>query len=446
VLRFLFDFRNARFAVLLLLVVLTIIAVVFFRAVMLPFFLAAFLAYLLDPPVSWMHEHVRIRKRHLPRGFAILIIYAVLGTVLGLSGYYGIPKLIVELNRMVRTLPSILNELETDIIRPAGGEIDRILSTYLAAPPSIDSDSEDFMPLDTLKPIDSQAPPAPPAPPAKVANPTTDALRPLVEDYVFVARPREDGRWEIMARPKRPKPANSDKSGLSMNLQLNQVFQDFRSNLEENMGGVIEQGRGLLKRVTEFVFDIFLVFMLAGFMLVDPTRIRNFLRSMIPAPYHGAYEKWVSRLDHGLSGVVRGQVVICLLNGLVTGVGIYFLGVPFWFTLSILATVFSLVPIFGVLISSVPIVIMALTVGLYTALLAVGWILIVHFLEGNFLNPKILGDAANIHPVLIVFALVVGQYIGGITGALLAVPTFSLLYNSFKFLKQQAEDFEQRVT
>jgi predicted PurR-regulated permease PerM len=268
----------------------------------------------------------------------------------------------------------------------------------------------------------------------------------LVEDYVFIARPRDDGRWEISARQRKPKAANGEKAPLSMNQQLSQFFQDLRVNLEENMGGVIEQGRNVVGRVSAFVFGFFLVFMLAGFMLVDPSRIRNFLRSMIPGPYHPAYEAWVDRLDHGLSGVVRGQVVICLLNGIMTAIGISLLGVPFWFTLSVMATVFSLIPIFGVLISSIPIVIMALTVSLYTALLSVGWILVIHFLEGNFLNPKILGDAAKIHPVLIVFSLVVGQYIAGVTGALLAVPTFSLLYNSFKFLKQQAEDFERRGT
>jgi predicted PurR-regulated permease PerM len=444
VLKFLLDFRNARFAVLLLLVVLAIIALAFFRAVMLPFILSGFLAYLLDPPISWMHEHIRIRRWRLHRGAAVLIVYAVIAVALGLSGYYGIPKLAVELNRMVKTLPNILNELEQDFVRPLGVQMDRLLSTYLAPPPT-NAGAEDFMPVDNSKPIES-APPAPAAPAHKAANPTTEARRPLVEDYVFVARPRDDGRWEIAAKQRNNGAGHGHVGSLSMNQQLNQLFQDFRNNLEENMGGVIERSQGVLKRVSAFVFSFFLVFMLAGFILVDPSRVRNFLRSMIPDAYQSAYDTWVDRLDHGLSGVVRGQVVICLLNGIMTGIGISLLGVPFWFTLSVMATVFSLVPIFGVLISSIPIVILALTVSLYTALLSVSWILIIHFLEGNFLNPKILGDAAKIHPVLIVFSLVVGQYLAGVTGALLAVPTFSLLYNSFKFLKQQAEDFEKRAS
>ncbi|HEX7927506.1 MAG TPA: AI-2E family transporter, partial [bacterium] len=171
--------------------------------------------------------------------------------------------------------------------------------------------------------------------------------------------------------------------------------------------------------------------------------IGNFMKSMIPPSHHTVYEGWVAALDKGLGGVVRGQVLICLINGSVTAVGIAFLGVPFWFTLSLFATVFSLIPIFGVLISTIPIVIMALTVSLNIALLAVAWILAIHFVEGNFLNPKILGDAAKIHPVLIVFSLIVGEYMAGVVGALLAVPIFSLIYNSFQYLKHLAERVEQ---
>jgi len=443
VLRFLFDFRNARLAVLFLLAVLLLTVLIFFRAVILPFVFAAFLAYLLDPAVTWMNRRCRIRRWKMHRGVAVLIIYVLIATGLGLSGYYGVPKLLVELNRMVKTLPVILNELEQDFVRPLGREMDRVLSTYLAPPPS-DAAIEDFIPVDSEKSLAPSAKPGAPAEPARPVNPTTEALRPLLEDYVFVARTRDDGHVEVTARVKRQKPVQGEKRALSMNQQLSEFSQTLRANLEENMGGVIEQGRNVLKHVSDFVFSTFLVFMLAGFVLVDPARIGNFLRSMVPVAYQPAYNVWVERLDHGLSGVVRGQVVICLVNGTLTGIGIFSLGVPFAFTLSVVATLCSLIPIFGVLISSVPIVIMALTVSLYAALLSLAWILAIHFLEGNILNPKILGDAAKIHPVLIVFSLVVGQYLGGLTGALLAVPVFSLLYNSFQFLKHQAEAFAQR--
>lgn len=106
------------------------------------------------------------------------------------------------------------------------------------------------------------------------------------------------------------------------------------------------------------------------------------------------------------------------------------------------ATVFSLIPIFGTLLSSFPIVIMALTVSFPTALLIIGWILLIHFIEANILNPKIIGTHAEIHLVLVVLALIAGEHVAGIAGALLAIPVFSLLQNTFFFLKAMVEDLD----
>ncbi len=104
----------------------------------------------------------------------------------------------------------------------------------------------------------------------------------------------------------------------------------------------------------------------------------------------------------GLAGVVRGQLIICLVNGTLTGIGLFILDIKFALTLSLVATVCSIIPIFGVIISSIPIVLMAITDSFVTGLFALGWILIIHFIEGNILNPKIIGKSAEIHPVLVI--------------------------------------------
>ena len=183
-------------------------------------------------------------------------------------------------------------------------------------------------------------------------------------------------------------------------------------------------------------------FALAAFMLIAPDRSRSFLRTLVPAQYQDKFDGLVGQLDHGLSGVVRGQLVICGINGFFTGIGLVVLGVPFAITLTVIAMVFSLIPIFGVLISSIPIALMALSVSFSTAAMMMLWILMVHFIEGNFLNPKIMGDSSKIHPVLVIFALMVGQYSAGVLGALIAVPVFSLVQSSFLYLKSLAETWE----
>jgi predicted PurR-regulated permease PerM len=429
------DQRNVRYAMLLLMVLLVAATVVVFREVMLPFLLAIFLAYLLDPVVAAFNR-VKIGRFRVHRGVGVLLVYAIILGVIGLGGYLGIPKVFAELNRMGRTLPAQLAAFERDFVKPLDREINALLADYL--PSAVPSPAES-------SPAAPQTPPLPPAenPTAQAAPPPAEPpLRGILDSYTFVIRQLDDGRYEIVPQRKKPKPTAATGSGLSVNQQVTHYFEQFRADFDENLGEWLNRGRRLLQDVSSAVFTTFLVLMLSGFILVNPGRIGHFMRSMIPDKHQPIYEEWLERLDRGLGGVVRGQVIICLINGTLTAIGISWLGVPYWFTLSIVATVTSLIPIFGVLISSAPIVVMALTVSFGTALLAVGWILLVHFLEGNFLNPKIMGDAAKIHPVLIVFSLVVGQHFAGLIGALLAVPVFSLIYNSFRYLKSLADEME----
>jgi predicted PurR-regulated permease PerM len=104
------------------------------------------------------------------------------------------------------------------------------------------------------------------------------------------------------------------------------------------------------------------------------------------------------------------------------------------------------VPIFGTILSSIPIVLLALTAGgASKALLALAWILVIHALESYVLNPKIMGTASRIHPVLIVLALVIGERSAGIVGALLAVPFASVIVAVFRFLLRKLAEIDGRA-
>lgn len=430
-----FLLQNARFVLLLLLLLLVVGAVYFFHEVMLPFALAIFLAYLLAPVIDWL-ANLRIRRWNLPRGVAILAVYAMVLGLIVLSGAYLFPRLYSEMNRLVRTLPDTLHTLENTFARPVETTLNAWISGFLAP-----TDQE---------PLGEQVETTPPSePPGTISHsgnaPVSTSREPwqvLVEDYTFVVRRIDDTRFEIVPQKRRPVEAANPRQPFQFDRQLSSTLRQMRETLEQNLLEVVVLGRRVVRVLLNSLFTLFLVLMISGFLLVNPQRIHGFARSLVPPQYQESFDDWLHRLDHGLSGVVRGQAIICLVNGVLTAIGIGALGVPFLVTLSVLAALFSLIPIFGVLISSIPILMMALTVSLSTALLALAWILAIHFLEGNFLNPKILGDSAKIHPVLIVFALLVGEHFAGVIGALLAVPIFSLIQNSFLFLKHKAESLD----
>jgi len=143
-------------------------------------------------------------------------------------------------------------------------------------------------------------------------------------------------------------------------------------------------------------------------------------------------------VDRGLAGVIRGQLLICLVNGILTGVGLHLLGVPYATLLAFVAGVFSLIPVFGTIASSIPIVLVALaTGGITPGIMALAWITLVHLLEANIFNPLIMGSSAEMHPVIIIFALLAGESAFGVWGALLAVPAASLVQSCFKYYRHE---------
>lgn len=445
--------KNPRIAVLLLLVAMVVGAVYFFREVLLPFALALLLAYLLAPVIAWIHTRP-VWKVKVPRGAAILGVYVIMLGMSLLSGYYIFPRFYSEVNKMVKTLPGVLKDLEQDFIIPLEESVNSWFAQFIPPPPAgSEAKSNGSSPAAV-----SEADSAQRTPEEKTAeingekteekngrsspSSTISPWRSLVEDYTYVIRRVDESSFEVIPKKRTSSQGTEARKAFRFNRQLSGAFDQFSEGVKDNIVEFVKVGQKFVRVVLQSFFTLFLVLMISGFILVDPARIHGFLRSLIPSGYQRAFDDWLSGLDHGLSGVVRGQVMICLINGVLTGIGIALLGVPFVITLSIIAAVFSLIPIFGVLISSVPILLMALTVDFTTAMLSLGWILVIHFIEANFLNPKVLGGAAKIHPVLIVFALLVGEHFAGVMGALLAVPFFSLIQNSFLFLKNRAENLD----
>ncbi len=210
------------------------------------------------------------------------------------------------------------------------------------------------------------------------------------------------------------------------------------ATLQENAGSLFNVGKSVVTVIVQTIFGSFLVLMLTAFISMDAARIDTFAASLIPPDYLWAYRALVRGITTGLAGVVRGQVMICLTNGVLTFLGLWLFEVKFPFVLALIATTFSLIPIFGSIISTIPIVAIALTDSLAKGVLALLWIIGIHLVEANLLNPKILGDAAKIHPVVVVFSLIAGERTSGLIGALFAVPIASVLLAVFKFLHTRA--------
>jgi len=206
--------------------------------------------------------------------------------------------------------------------------------------------------------------------------------------------------------------------------------------LQENSGELINIGRRVVTAVGGGIFTLFMTLMLGGYLMLTHERIFAFLRELWTPDSRPSFDRFLGRLDRGLSGVVRGQLMICLVNGVLSAIGFSLFGLKYWPILSTVAAVMSLIPIFGSILSSVPAVAIGLTQSPATAFGVLAWIIGIHQLEANFLNPKIIGDAAKIHPVLVVFSLIVGEHFFQLAGALFAVPAMSVAQTLFLHFRE----------
>ena len=407
--------------------------ILFLNKILFPFLLAGFLAYVLSPVIDRLHQR-EFRSYRISRGIAVLLVYLVILLVLIGGGSYVIPNVSAEMGRMIQEFPKAVTKLSEDW----GPVLDDKINNFTSLFP--EPDLEEPLPQPEEQETNREA---------ENYSDENGELITILNSYTYEIRGLDSDRIEVVPHKKNGIESGIDENSnepLAMKTQLSILAEEGVNRIKSDMVRFLGLGRQLIANVVGSVFTMFLTFMVAAFILVDTHRILSFWRSLVPQQYHERYSTLLKNLDKGLNGVVRGQLLICLVNGVLTFIGLVIIGVPFAFTLGIVAMVFSLIPIFGTILSTIPIVIMGLTISFTTGFLALLWILLIHFIEGNFLNPKIMGTAAHIHPALIVFALVTGEHVAGIAGALLAVPLYSILQTFFFFLKSMVEELEKDRT
>jgi predicted PurR-regulated permease PerM len=376
--------------------------------VLLPFILALVVAYVLTPAV-------RRVERRMPRWVAILLVYAVTLGTLGLFVSRIVPRLVAEGHNLGEELP-VLNRSARETWLPA---LDAKLNEWSGHKP------EAVPPPDTA--ADQK-----PAPFRVVARPD-GSYDVVVSDGVRFRETRE-GVWEIEEIDR--------SSRLSSAAMLQEGFEKGLGYLRENSYQLLKIGQRIASAVSAGIFNLFMTLMLGGYLILTHEKIIAFFRALVAPPDRGSFDRFVRRLDRGLSGVVRGQLIICAVNGVLSAVGFSLFGLKYWPIMALVSAVMSLIPIFGSILSAIPAVAIGLTQSPATAFGVLAWIVGIHQLEANLLNPKIIGDAAKIHPVLVVFSLLAGEHFFQITGALFAVPCMSIVQTIFLHFRESSLGIE----
>ncbi len=468
--------------VLLIVILLMIILIGLFHEIMTPFVIAVIVVYLIDPMVTNMNR-IKLRKRHLPRGLAVICAYIVFLLALTGIGFAFIPSLTSEITRASEELPEYFHTVKDQDLPRWSRRVDDLLSrfslknsddirksinqTSVEANKAFDKALDDISDI-TLPEVDisgqkplliagdrkTRAPKLTAQPPSKNETNNSQPLLTLHPkgngdfeiipgEQALIFEPTPNGAYTLKPAPVIDKSQATDQ-GFNLEREVNKAVLGFIESSTQYAGSALS----LLQNTIQFIINTFvqfiLVFMLAAFISVDSPNIMKHIRNIFADANGDAkgYDEFKSRLSKGLSGVVRGQLIICCIDGTLTGIGLAIFGVDFALLLGIIAGLLSIVPIFGTIISTVPAVLLGLVQGPMTALIVLIWILVVHAIDTNFLTPKIVGSSSNLHPVIIIFALLAGQQFAGVLGLILAVPVASMLQTVVTFIIERAKKDE----
>jgi predicted PurR-regulated permease PerM len=177
------------------------------------------------------------------------------------------------------------------------------------------------------------------------------------------------------------------------------------------------------------------------FLLKDRVGLTNQFDASLPATWR--FDTWaVLRLVQRVFGQwVRGQLILGFTVGVFTFIGLMILSVVidpifgrYAVLLSVIAGILELVPIIGPIIAAVPAVLLAATAGLESVVAALVLYTLVQQVENNFLVPKIQGDAIELHPAAVIFAIVIGGALAGLLGAILALPIVAAFRDVVRYL------------
>ena len=221
-------------------------------------------------------------------------------------------------------------------------------------------------------------------------------------------------------------------------------FEQYQEKIEKLLrtvntwtGTMFRKIGSLLLNSTQAVFqrtmDFVIVTLFLIYLLIDFERMHGLFMKIVPVSYRPWTYSFSDRANETLKLFLIGQFKVACIFGFMMTLGLWFLGIKFWMVIGPLSGMANMVPYLGVIFGLGPALIMAIYqgavggAGLFLFLYVLILFAIVQFIDGNLVQPKIVGESVGLHPLVIIVALFIGAELMGIYGMLFAVPAAAVL-------------------
>jgi predicted PurR-regulated permease PerM len=401
---------TAFFVVLLIIIVSAVIwtganIISFLQPILIPVAIAGILTYLLDPLVTKMSRDTLSRTK------AIALLFALAFFALGGLVAWLVPTISIQSANFAKQVPAY-TEKARDRIADLIYRFDQTFGLLGGAHEKSASTSLTNWLIGPASSTSHEQPTATAAPSPK-GSATPQAIAPGSETIA----------------PSPPKLTTAERQRIQAYVEKQMPnLQRALPTLMDRLWGVLKKSIGGFLGVTGFLLSLILVPIYLFFLLNEKPRIEKRWKEYLPlraSPLRDEVAEALSEINKYVTAYFRGQLLVCLVDGVLIGTALTLIGLNFAPLIGLLVVILTMIPYIGIIVCWVPaVLIAAFQWGDWLHPIGVTLIFIViQNLEGIFYAPRIVGNYVGLHPMTVIVSIFVwGLIIGGVLGPLLAVP------------------------
>ncbi len=219
-------------------------------------------------------------------------------------------------------------------------------------------------------------------------------------------------------------PEGTSVAGDFSTAECDEVTREFRERLSHQAGRITEIGFSVLEGLLVFI----LAPLLALYILIDLPHLQRDALNLVPESHREEFADLGSKIGRAVGGFFRGQLFVALMVGVMSSLGFWLIGLPFWLVIGAIAGFTNLIPLVGPFIGGglgliVGIVTEGAALGLAAALVA----LVVQQIDNHVISPNVMKRTVQLHPATVMLSLLAGGTLAGFWGVLLGVPTVAVV-------------------
>jgi len=221
---------------------------------------------------------------------------------------------------------------------------------------------------------------------------------------------------------------------------LQTTLESLQTNISQTTAGIFSAVASIFGGFISFLGVVVITF----YMLLEENALKKFMRSVTPTKYQPYIFQLLNRAQERLRMWLKGQLILCLIIGVLAYVGLLIIGVDYALVLGLWAGLTEFIPYLGPFLGAIPAIFIALTTGnLVQALFVVIWYIVIQQLENNLVVPKVMEKTVGLNPLVVIIIMLIGAKLAGVIGIVMAVPLALIVkafFEDFFAMKEEKEN------